>query len=120
LLAEPMHRQCCASSMRQLQSAEVNPEFVDEQNCRFGLWLRKEGVPRYASYAEFAALVSDHHRLHARVLKMARRRKAGLPVTQADLDALQHAGNELTDELRRLQTAILSRLADAEGPEQDG
>jgi hypothetical protein len=51
---------------------------------------------------------------------MARRRKAGLPVTQTDLDALQRAGSDLTDGLRRLQTTILSRLADSEGPDHDG
>ena len=118
LLAEPRHRQCFASCMRHLRSADTNADFVDEQNCRFGLWLREEGVPRYAGYAEFAALVSNHHRLHAAALKVARRRKAGLPVTQIDLDALQRESSELTDELRSLQTRILSKLANSE--ESDG
>ncbi len=104
--------------MRHLRSADTNADFVDEQNCRFGVWLREEGVPRYAGYAEFAALVSNHHRLHAAVLKVARRRKAGLPVTQKDLDALQRESSELTDELRSLQTRILSKLANSE--ESDG
>lgn len=117
LLAEPRHRRCFASSMRYLQGDDAGTAFVDEQNCRFGVWLRDEGVPRYAGYAEFAALVSSHHRLHARVSKVVRRRKAGLPVTPADLDALHRASGDLTAELRALQTSILSKLADSDRTE---
>ena len=96
LFATVEHRSWVKMVENFLESTLITPPVLKEYQCRFGIWLRKEGLSR-GSEVNFQEINAIHIKLHqiAEILY----RKKHLPVDKV-----------LVDEFRGLSAALLERL----------
>lgn len=96
LFATVEHRSWVKMVENFLESTLITPPVLKEYQCRFGIWLRKEGLSR-GSEVNFQEINAIHMKLHqiAEILY----RKKHLPVDKV-----------LVDEFRGLSAALLERL----------
>lgn len=80
--------------------------------CRFGQWYYEQAPVELWEQPAFAAIETEHKRLHQIAARMLREASAGAPVAREDYDDFVTGGERLHLELDSLRHAIAGSLRD--------
>jgi len=89
---------------------DLDPE--GHQRCRFGLWYHGPGQQVLREQPSFAAIESEHVRLHALAARVLREAATGAQVQTSEYDALVACATQLRLELETLRHEIETALRD--------
>ncbi len=89
-----------AAIERHLQCVQEAPLSLDHHQCRFGAWLRADGLIRHGARPAFQSLATLHQRVHDLALELL-----DLHAQERNPEALARLG-----ELHGLRDALLERL----------
>ncbi len=103
LFASVEHRAWIVAMESHLNGEREIPPPMDHRHCRFGTWLKAEGLARYGAQPAFQSIEALHRQVHALAMAMLESAaRAQKPAPLARLGELHALRDALLEQLKTL------------------
>src|SRR5512141_2414544 len=108
---EQWHAELTRSIICRLPHACADVAEDAHRHCRFGHWCYGSGASDLHDHAVFAAIQTEHQRMHRLAAELLKASAAGLPVTPGDYDAFAEAIDRVRVQVHTLERELQGQLA---------
>jgi diguanylate cyclase (GGDEF)-like protein/hemerythrin-like metal-binding protein/PAS domain S-box-containing protein len=106
LYAHVEHNAWTKKVLAYLRGMRSNPPKLNHKECRFGEWLYKDGVQRYAGDSTFEELERLHNLLHEVTnIAIDRYKKQNLKEVEASIEEIKKLSNKMLDAFKNFKSS---------------